>query len=316
MPTALQRLSPESRAYIGLCIATLCWASAFIAGKLVLAEIRPLSAAGWRHCAAVLLLLPFAVRAWPTADLRPVAVPLAVIALCGGVLYQWVFMAALQRTSATNASLLIALNPALTFLFAPLVGEAYTRRGLAGIALALIGAVLVITHGDLAVLTTLTAARSGDLLALLAAALWATFNLASRRVVHHVPHVLTNTIAFGSGALVLLLFALPEAPAAQLAQASWTARGGLVLMAVLSSVVGGQLFLHGVHRIGVNRTVVFVYLIPVVTAGLATLLLGETLLAAQIVGGAAVLGGVYVATTAPVAPAQLVAPVPEVARSA
>lgn len=307
MPRVLRSLSRETQAYLGLCIATLCWASAFIAGKLVLAEIRPLTAAGWRHLAAVLLMLPFALRARRAANLRAVVVPLAVIALCGGVLYQWVFMAALQRTSATNASLLIALNPALTFLFAPLVGEAYTRRGLVGIGLALIGAVLVISHGDLALLADLNAARSGDLLALCAAALWATFNLASRRVVHHVPHVLTNTIAYGAGAIVLLMLAVPEAPVTQIAQASWSARGGLLLMVLLSSIVAGQLFLHGVHTFGVSRTVVFVYLIPVVTALLATAMLGEPLLVAQVVGGAAVLGGVYVATTAPAARAELVA---------
>jgi drug/metabolite transporter (DMT)-like permease len=302
MPAVLRRLSPEARAYVGLCLATLCWASAFIAGKLVLAEITPLSAAGLRHLAAMLLLAPFAWRRRGSANLRAAAVPLAIIALCGGVMYQWVFMAALQRTSATNTSLLIALNPAITFLFAPLVGESYTRGGLLGIALALTGAVLVITHGDLAVLGSLDATRLGDLLALFAAVLWAIFNLASRRVVLHVPHSLTNTVTYGVGSLVLLLLATPEAPVTQLAQASWTARGALLTMVIFSSVAAGQLFLHGVHTVGVSRTVVFVYLIPVVTAALSALLLGESLLPAQVIGGAAVLAGVYVTTRGAVPP--------------
>jgi drug/metabolite transporter (DMT)-like permease len=292
--------SSEHRAYLGLCVATLGWASAFIAGKLVLAEITPLSAAGWRHLAAAVVLLPFAWRARGAANLRAAALPLAAMIVCGGVLYQWVFMAALQRTSATNTALLIALNPALTFLLAPLVGEAYTRRGLVGIALALSGAALVITRGDPSALTSLGSSHVGDLLALAAAALWASFNLAARRVVVHLPHSLTNGITYGIGSLVLLTLAAPEAPVAQVLHASWSALGALLFMVVFSSVIAGQLFLFGVHTVGVGRTVVFVYLIPVATALLSTLLIGETLVASQLVGGAAVLAGVYVTTRVPV----------------
>jgi len=286
------------RAYLGLVAASLFWATAFIAGKAVLAEITPLSAAGLRHFAAALLLLPFAWWGWRGARLRGVWVPLAVMVLCGGVLYQWTFMAALARTSATNASLLVALNPALTVLFAPLVGEALTRRALGGVLLALAGAAVVITRGDAVVLASLLEARAGDVLAVTAAALWAGFNLASRRVVAQVPHALTNTLCCGLGSLVTLTLALPEAPFTQLAHASSAALWGLVVMVVLSSVFAGQLFLRGVHTVGVGRTVVFVYLVPVLTALLAALFLGEPLLFSQVVGGALVLAGVWTTTRA------------------
>jgi drug/metabolite transporter (DMT)-like permease len=212
------------------------------------------------------------------------------------------FFAALQRTSATNTALLIALNPAITFLLSPLVGEHYTRRGLLGIALALIGATLVITHGDLAVLTSLSPSRVGDLLAIGAAAIWATFNLGSRRVVAHLPHALTNTVIYGLGSIALFSFAAPEHPWQQAVHASPAALGSLAAMVLFSSVVAGQLFLYGVHSVGVGRTVVFVYMVPVLTAAASTVFLGEPLLLPQIIGGAAVLAGVYVTTRAPRAP--------------
>jgi drug/metabolite transporter (DMT)-like permease len=182
---------------------------------------------------------------------------------------------------------------------APLVGERYTRQGLVGIALALLGAALVITHGDLAVVTSLTATRTGDPLALAAAGLWATFNLASRTVVAHLPHALTNALVYGLGSLALFALAGPEQPLQQVANASPAALGSLGAMVLLSSVLAGQLFLYGVHSVGVGRTVVFVYMVPVLTAAASSLLLGEPLFPAQIVGGAAVLAGVYVTTRAP-----------------
>jgi drug/metabolite transporter (DMT)-like permease len=312
-------MSRAARAYLGLSLTSLLWAGAFIAGKLVTAELTPLAAAGLRHLAAALVLLPFAWRTRRAADLRAALPSLAVMALCGGVLYQWAFMAAVQRTSATNAALLVALNPAITVLLAPLVGEALTSRRLLGIALALAGATIVITHGDLAILAGLASARRGDLLALGAACLWAIFNLASRGVVAHLPHSMTNAITYGVGSLVSLSLALPMAPFGQLAAASAQAVAGLAFLVVFASVLSGQLFLFGVHTVGVGRTVVFVYLVPVLTALLSAALLGEPLLPSQLLGGALVLLGVAV-TTRPGAPAArraaLATPLPPPANSA
>ena len=101
------------------------------------------------------------------------------------------------------------------------------------------------------------------------------------RVGENVPLVMLPT---GSSPLRTGMPARGTAPAA---------RGGVVLMALLSSVMAGQLFLVGVRTVGVGRTVVFVYLVPVLTAVLSTTLLGEPFRLAQAVGGSAVLGGVY-----------------------
>src|SRR5260221_3118674 len=148
----LDAIPVHTRAYVGLCVASVGWASAFLFGKVALAEMGSLRAAAWRYGLAALVLLPFAVRRHGALNVRGVWRPLAIMVVCGGVLYPWAFLDALQRTSATNTSLLIALNPALTCLLAPLVGESWTRQGMIGIALALVGAALVITHGDLGVL--------------------------------------------------------------------------------------------------------------------------------------------------------------------
>lgn len=53
-----------------------------------------------------------------------------------------------------------------------------------------------------------------------------------------------------------------------------------------------------VRTVGVNRTVVFVYLVPVLTAALSVTVLGEPFELAKALGGAAVLFGVYYTTSA------------------
>jgi len=286
--------SMEARrlAYAGLSLSTVGWAAAFIAGKVALADMTPLSVAVWRYALASTVLLPFALRQRPANGIGRAAAPLAVMVVCGGVLYPWFFLLALAHTSATNAALLIALNPVFTLLLSPLVGERLDRYRLAGVTLALAGATVVITAGDVSALRGLALHR-GDLLAVTAAACWALFNLASRPVVARLTPAFTNCVVYGLGGLALYALARADAPWAQLAAATPAARGGIVLMALLSSVMAGQLFLVGVRTVGVGRTVVFVYLVPVLTAVLSATILGEPFRVAQVVGGSAVLGGVY-----------------------
>src|SRR5437763_10066954 len=139
--------SMEARrlAYAGLSLSTVGWAAAFIAGKVALADMTPLSVAVGRYALASTVLLPFTLRQRPANGIGRAAAPLAVMVVCGGVLYPWLFLLALAHTSATNAALLIALNPVFTLLLSPLVGERLDRYRLAGVTLALAGATVVIT---------------------------------------------------------------------------------------------------------------------------------------------------------------------------
>ena len=292
-----QRLDAELLAYAGLTAASLGWASAYIAGKFALAELTPLTVAASRFAVAAFILLPFGARAVPWREVRRVAAPLSVLVVCGSVLYPWVFLLALSRTTATNTSLLIALNPVFTILLAPLIGEHLTRQRALGVAVALLGAATVITKGDLQHLTSLSL-NDGDLLAVTAAAIWSVFNLASRRVVARLTPAFTNSLVYVVGGIILFGLAAPQHPWAQLQAASTSAIGGVVLMAIGSSVISGQCFLMGVRTLGVSRAVVFIYLMPVLTAALSALLLGERFQLAQAVGGAAVLAGVYWSTRA------------------
>jgi len=298
--TAAAAMTParaESAAYLGLAAATVAWAIAFVVGKLVLGSMTPLAVAVWRYAVAGAILAPLALRDPTRRSLRACALPLALMTVTGGILYPWLFLAALARTSATNTSLLIALNPAFTVLLAPLVGEALTRRRAIGLAIALAGAVLVITRGDLGVVARLGFA-SGDLMAVGGAAAWSIFNLSSRHVVGRLSPTVTNFTIYSLSGLALLAVSLPEAPLAQLAAAPPTAWVGIAVMAVLSSVIAGQLFLTGVRAVGVSRAVIFIYLVPVLTAALASVSLGERFGASQALGGVAVLIGVALASRA------------------
>jgi len=290
------RLRAETLAYTGLFLASCAWAAAFIAGKFALREMTPNVAAIWRYVLATVVLLPWA---WsqrpPLARVRPLLLPLSVMILCGGVLYQTVFLLALQHTTATNTSLLIALNPIFTLLLGPIIGEQIRLKRWPGVLLALGGAAIVITHGDWQQASAFAhlSLSSGDALALTAALLWACVNVAAQLVVHEIPASFANLLVYSIGALALTLIAFPEHPVQQLYNASGVALAGVAVMGIGSSALAGQWFLFGLRTVGIHRAVVFIYLVPVLTAVLSVVMLGESFHISQIIGGSAVLCGVY-----------------------
>ncbi len=282
-------------ASVGLLAATVGWGGAFVAGKLVLQELPELTASAWRYAGATIVLLPFGSRHWRATSLRPVALPLALMVVCGGIVYPWLFMASLARTSATNTSLIVSIMPVLTCLLCPLVGERISPRRWLAVGLALAGAVVVIARGDVAKLAELRSVNTGDLLALAAAVVWSIFNLASRSVVVRVPTTLVNSCVFGGGALVLFALAAPEQPIVRLLAASPQAIGGLLFLTLVPTVLSGLAYLHAVRVLGLSRTVVFIYCVPFVTATLAALILGEALDWYQAGGGALIFAGLLLA---------------------
>lgn len=282
-------------AYLGLLIATVGWGGAFVAGKLALRDFTPLATSAWRFVAASALILPFAAPQLRRASFGPVAGTLALMVVCGGVLYPWLFMAALDRTSATNTSLIISIMPVLTYALCPLIGERISRRHWLAMALALAGAVVVITRGEVARLIALRSLNLGDLLAFCAAVVWSIFNLASRRTVAGLPTPLINFLIYGIGGVVLLGLAAPEQPLQQLASAGRIGLGGLIFLAIVPSVLSGHIYLHAMRVLGVSRTVPFIYCVPFVTAAMAAGVLGEELMISQAAGGAAILAGLLLA---------------------
>ena len=65
VPMRTRAVDAELLAYGGLTFAAVGWAAAYVAGKVVLAQMTPLAVAAWRFAVAALVLLPFAIRSRP-----------------------------------------------------------------------------------------------------------------------------------------------------------------------------------------------------------------------------------------------------------
>ncbi|WP_331711960.1 DMT family transporter [Arthrobacter sp. B6] len=139
------------KASLYLVLATLFWSGNFVVGQAALTSMTPVELTFWRWTIAALPLLALAqlvdrpdwravLRRWPTLLL------LSVLGMSG---YTLLLYAALQHTSALNASLITAANPALIVVLAVfMLGDRPGALGWAGIGLGLAGVLLVLTGGD------------------------------------------------------------------------------------------------------------------------------------------------------------------------
>jgi drug/metabolite transporter (DMT)-like permease len=206
--------------------------------------------------------------------------------------YNLCFMWGLKTVPAGRASLLVALNPAATLIGAALCfGERLTRRNVAGIVIALAGAVIVIGRGDpLALLRG--GLGTGELTILGCVASWSAFTLIAKRLMAGLSPLAITVYASLTGTLMLAAATLAEG-AALVPQATPSAWAALAFLGAFGTAVAFVWYNDGVRRLGAARAPVFINLVPVFAVVLGALVLGERVDASMLAGGALVLAGVY-----------------------
>lgn len=286
-------------AWLGLALASLFWAGNSLVARAFSGPIPPLSLAFWRWAVALAIVLPFvAPSLWRYRHaLRAAGWRLWVAALLAITFYNCLLYTAALSTAAINLSLISTCLPLATFIGAGLLlGEWPARRAWVGLGLALLGLIWLIGQGNWQLLSTLSFAQ-GDLLILLATLDWALYSLLLRRWNRYF-QVPPFTLL---GALILLgLLMLAPLYAWELGQGArfepnLENLAAIAYTALFASVLAYHLWNIGLRELGAARTAMSNYLMPVFTALLAWLLLGEGLQSYHWIGGAMIFAGLLLA---------------------
>ena len=273
----------------------LAWSGSWIAGKLALAGAPPLEISTVRFIIAAVVLAAIALVT--RADLgRGNLWPVVLAGVFGYCAYNAFVFIGLTMAPASDGALIVpTLIPVLTALAASFVGERLTAPKLAGFALASIGAALVIAAGQTA--DELSSRRLvGDLLMLLGAVCWAIYTVLGTIALRTRSPLAVVTIAAPIGALCLLPLGFLEHGYADVAGWSVTVWLNVLYLALVGSVASFILFYWVVRRVGAGVAAMTSYLVPVLTLGLAVVLLGDRPEPLQLVGGVVILAGVRLAT--------------------
>ena len=290
----------QGPAFAGLLIAVLCWSGNALVGRAFHDSIPPLSLSFWRWVLATSLLLPFVAKGIWThrATLRAAGWRLPVLAAMGIASYNSLLYTAAQSTEAINLTLVNTCLPLATFIGAGfLLGEWPLRRAWFGMAVAAGGLLYLISRGSWQTFASLSFQR-GDLIMLLAVLAWALYTLLLRRWARHLlvpPLVLLGVLMLLGLPLILpfYLLELGRVGGFALTPSNLAAIGYTAVFASLVAYVGWN---HGVKIVGAGRAAMVMYLMPVLTALLGWVLLGEALRTFHWIGGALIFAGLLLAT--------------------
>lgn len=275
-----------------LLAAVVIWGWTYVATKILVAEIGPVEilalrlAIGLPFLGVVLLARRVPLR-FARADLGPIVLGGAILTL-----HFLVQIAGLVTTSATNTAWIVSVAPLalalLSFLF---LGERIGWGGVAGIAVATAGILLLVSRGDLAELGWLGSV--GDWLVLASAHTWALYTVATRDLARRChPLAVTVGILLVVAGLTSILFAT-SADLERVRSLSPRGIAALLYLAIPGLALGQWFWQEGVAKLGATRAGLFLYLEPLATLSLALPLLHEPFGPIIALGGGLVLAGVW-----------------------
>jgi drug/metabolite transporter (DMT)-like permease len=275
--------------------AVTVWGASFVATKISLQYVAPTTVV-WMRFTMGVVILGLAVGLG-----RQFSLPqgkdwgyFAVLGFLGITFHQWLQSTGLVTAQATTTGWIIASTP----IFMALLGLVVLRETLvwyqvAGIILAALGVLLVVTRGDLSAVTAGRFGTPGDFLVLISAPNWAVFSALSRSGLKRHPSTLMMfyVMSFGWFFTSILFFAgsgITEIPSIP-----WDGWIAIVFLGVFCSGIAYIFWYDALKVLPVAQTGAFLYIEPIVTVIVAAVVLGEAILLATLIGGITILTGVW-----------------------
>jgi len=285
--------------YLMIVITAVAWSGNAIAARAVHEAVPPIGLAFWRWVATVPIFL---VLAWP--HLRrdiPEAIAnwkiLVVLSVLSVSIYNSFLYIGLNSTTATNSFLINTSRPVIIVILALIILRlAVTGQQVAGLALGLVGTVVIVARGDPGVVAALDFVP-GDLWILAATVSWALYTVyLGRRPKIRLASFMFLTAIIGLAVLApfywwehVYVRPVPLAP-----ETFWA----VAYLSVVASVIAYMAYNRAVEILGPNVAGLTSYLLPVFGVTLAIVLLGESFRLFHAAGIALLLTGVYLATKA------------------
>ncbi len=285
--------------YLMIVITAVAWSGNAIAARAVHEAVPPIGLAFWRWVATVPIFL---VLAWPhlKRDI-PEAIAnwkiLVVLSVLSVSIYNSFLYIGLNSTTATNSFLINTSRPVIIVILSLIILRlAVTGQQAAGLALGLVGTVVIVARGDPGVVAALDFVP-GDLWILAATLSWALYTVYLRRR----PKIRLASFMFLTAIIGLAVLApfywwehvyvrpVPLAP-----ETFWA----VAYLSVVASVIAYMAYNRAVEILGPNVAGLTSYLLPVFGVTLAIVLLGESFRLFHAAGIALLLTGVYLATKA------------------
>lgn len=269
------------KGHIYCVISMLICGSAFIFTKQLLGVFSPGEMVFLRFLTGYIALWIIKPRRLRMSSAREELL-CAAAGLIGITAYYWIQNISLVYTSASNVSVLVSLAPMLTALLAFLMdrSEKPSRSFVAGLIISMAGVILVVSNGTM----DFEGGMWGNLLAFASAVLWAGYSLIVKKIEGYSMLLVTRRIIF-YGLLTMtpiLLCTGCSINVQELTQASILI--SILYLGCMSSALINVIWNSAFQILGVVKTNIYMYTLPVITIVFSYIVLHEKITIIGLVG--------------------------------
>lgn len=285
-----------TKGHCAVLITILIWGTTFISTKVLLADFQPIEILLFRFVMGLFaLLLVYPHRLTRTTFNQEIVFIAA--GLCGVCLYYLLENIALSYTMASNVGVIISIAPFFTAILTHMFlnQEEKLQTGFfVGFVVAMSGIGLISLHSVSLQLNPL-----GDLLALLAAFLWACYSILTRKISSFGYNtILTTRRVFFYG----ILFMIPTLFLFDFRLNLTRFSNPIYLLNILFLGLGASALCFvtwnfSVKVLGAVKTSIYIYLVPVITVVASVLILHEPFTWTTGVGTVLTLTGLFLSET-------------------
>jgi len=277
-----------------LTLMLMLWSFNYVAGKIALRHLDPISLACFRiELAAVIMLVIYFSRG-RRAPLHVSDIwPFAYLGFFGVVVNQGLFTVGLNYTTSNHSAVIIAIGPIIVLLLArALKLEALTAGKILGMAVAFAGVFLLEAEQGSPRNSPFLV---GDLITLGGTIGFSIYAVLGKKVAGQYDAIAMNTFNCVAAAIMLLPLSIKQGVHLDWRAVGWQGWLGMIYMAAASSVAAYTIFYWVLRHITASRVAAVSYFQPIVVILLSVALLGENPTRNLLLGTALVLLGVYLA---------------------
>lgn len=219
----------------------------------------------------------------------------ALLGFIGVTFHQWLQANGLVTAQATTTAWIVATTPVFIALLGWLVlKEKFGWMRVAGIALAALGVLLIVSNGNLGALFTGKVGTIGDLLILISAPNWAIYTVLSRRELGRHPAALMMFYVMLLGWLFTNIWIFGFGPGlSEIAHITIKGWSAILVLGIFGSGLAYIAYYDALQVLPASQLGVFLNIEPLVTTLLAASLLSEPIIWIVLVGGAIIIAGIY-----------------------
>lgn len=273
------KLTPSSA--LLLVVPPLLWAGNAVVGRMVQAQVPPVTLNFLRWVLALLILAPFASAIYrPASGLWSNWRRYAVLGLLGIGMYNALQYLALHSSTPINVTLVSASMPVWMLLIGWMFFDArVSRKQVSGALLSIVGVLLVLSRGDLHQLLAMRLV-AGDIFMIIATIVWSIYSWLlvrgtdSEAIRGNWAGLLAAQVTYGvmwSGVFAAAEWTITDA------QTHWSLglAAALLYVAIGPAVVAFRCWCVGVQRAGPSIASFFNNLTPLFAALMSSAFLGE-----------------------------------------